>query len=85
MPGGGTPSWFNTISAVQTEVAPLPVSPVAQSNLYGASSFAMANGSNPQSWPNLANSFSFESVYTGSIDITNSGIYTFGLAPTTAP
>jgi len=73
---------FSSIPAVQTELATQPTaSPVAQSNWNGGSSFSLYNGSNPQTWPGLSQgSNNFESMYTGSINITQSGIYTFGLS-----
>ena len=54
-------------------MAGLTLSPIAQSNCNRGSSFRW-------NWPTLSNTNDFESLYTGSIDITTPGSYTFGLS-----
>ena len=74
--GNGTPAWFSTLSALQTQMAPLAPSPIAQSNSNGGNTFSL-NANNL--WPSLSNTNDFESLYTGGITITTPGAYSFGL------
>ena len=75
------PSYFNSLSTFQAHLAAMTPSFSGQSNSQGQSAFTMdPNGIEASGFPTAvqANPNDFEAIYTGEINITTAGVYTFG-------